>query len=134
MLAFEVSINGERACLAGVGEFGIVSTIVTWVRRIGDPPGPDGTPVAEPYIYVGGRTLDASVKWIPKQVFAVGDSILIRIVDVPEVDPPRTSIPFTEDESPEARERQQRAYYEHLKAMYEPTDPPPGGPPDEVEP
>ena len=33
MIAFEVSLNGKRACVAGVEGFGVLSAILSWVRR-----------------------------------------------------------------------------------------------------
>jgi hypothetical protein len=33
MIAFEVSLNGKRVCTAGVQDFGVLSAIVSWVRR-----------------------------------------------------------------------------------------------------
>lgn len=38
MISFEVSVNGERLCRAGVGEYGVLSAIATWGRRQGPPP------------------------------------------------------------------------------------------------
>src|ERR1700686_3917331 len=36
MRAFEVSVNGEKLCLAGIGDDGVLTTIVTWAGRQGD--------------------------------------------------------------------------------------------------
>jgi len=33
MRAFEVYINGERACLAGIGDDGVLTAIVSWVSK-----------------------------------------------------------------------------------------------------
>ena len=33
MRAFEVSINGKRACRAGVGDQGVLIAIVTWASK-----------------------------------------------------------------------------------------------------
>lgn len=31
MLAFEITINGKRKCVAGIGEPGVVTTTLTWI-------------------------------------------------------------------------------------------------------
>lgn len=31
MRAFEVSLNGKKLCLAGIGDNGVLTTIVNWV-------------------------------------------------------------------------------------------------------
>src|SRR5207244_13340347 len=33
MIAFEVSLNRKRVCTAGVPDFGVLSAILSWVRR-----------------------------------------------------------------------------------------------------
>ena len=33
MIAFKLSINREYVCTAGVPAFGVLSAIITWVRR-----------------------------------------------------------------------------------------------------
>jgi len=30
MIAFEVSLNGNKVCNAGVGDVGVLTTIITW--------------------------------------------------------------------------------------------------------
>ena len=44
MRCFEVDVNGERYCLAGVGDVGALSAFVTYVGVRG----PDGATVAGP--------------------------------------------------------------------------------------
>ena len=36
MRAFEVSVNGEKVCVAGIGEDGVLTTIVHWAARQGE--------------------------------------------------------------------------------------------------
>ena len=33
MICLEVQINGERICRAGVGEFGVLASSITWVNN-----------------------------------------------------------------------------------------------------
>jgi len=33
MICFEVKINGNKVCVAGVGESGVLSSIINWVKR-----------------------------------------------------------------------------------------------------
>ena len=88
MIAFEVHLNGEKLCTAGLGDLGVISAILGWR---GKQPYKDGT-VPE------GAALDFSVRgltnpagehveWAHPQVH-IHDEIRIRIVDVDQVDPP----------------------------------------------
>jgi hypothetical protein len=56
MLCFEVSLNGERLCTAGVGEYGVLSTILTWVwsrtEEVGSPEREERK--RKPDLHVGG--------------------------------------------------------------------------------
>lgn len=33
MIAFEETLKGKRVCTEGVEDFGVLSTVLTWVRR-----------------------------------------------------------------------------------------------------
>ena len=35
MIAFEVFLNGNKVCRAGVGDLGVLTTVLSWVRREG---------------------------------------------------------------------------------------------------
>jgi hypothetical protein len=86
MTAFEVYLNGEKLCTAGLGDAGVLSAILSWR---GAQPYKDGTKPDAPSIEfsVGGLTSPAgeNVRWAEPSVRA-GDEILIRIVDTEFVD------------------------------------------------
>jgi hypothetical protein len=85
MRAFEVSLNGKRFCLAGIGNDGVLTANVTYVpvrkRR-------------ETRIYIGGLILpqDEHVFW-KQSTLRVGDELRIKIVEKGSVDLPRTRLP-----------------------------------------
>jgi len=33
MTCFEVEVNGKKVCVAGVGEFGVLTATLSWVRN-----------------------------------------------------------------------------------------------------
>jgi hypothetical protein len=37
MRAFEVHVNGQRACIAGIGDDGVLTAIVSWASKYTDP-------------------------------------------------------------------------------------------------
>jgi hypothetical protein len=80
MKAHEVFINGRRVCLAGVGDDGVLSTIVNWV---GDPSGDD---YCLTVTGLDNRT-GQHFKWDIPPV-EVGAEVLVRLVEVPAVDSP----------------------------------------------
>ncbi len=78
MIAFELSVNGEKLCTAGVGDKGILNAI------IGGP-----NPL---HLRVGGLSKEKHLQWItprPKTFeLKAGDEITIRIVETDVVDEP----------------------------------------------
>ncbi len=85
MLCFEVSVNGERWCRAGIGEFGSMDAAVTWVGVDGgsEPP----TTLSVTGLPAGGRGVhwrDITRRLVP------GDVVAVRLVEC-EPDPPETS-------------------------------------------
>jgi len=121
MIAFEVSVDGRKACTAGVPA-GVTSVIATWVRRPSrDPASSD--PVGdrreeELTLEVGGLTHDpdgASVhlSWL-RQPLAVGQRITFAVVETEAVDPAQSR----EREDPAGVARRKREYYERLKREY----------------
>jgi hypothetical protein len=118
MIAFEVAVNGKRTCIAGVENFGVVSTILTWVRRRSEH-SRDGNTIEEE-LTAEVRALDSRdptagehLKWL-SETLRVGDTISIRIVDVEKVDPPMSR--YRNDSEADARAKRQ--YYERLKREY----------------
>ena len=103
MLAFEVSINGERVCIAGVADPGTMTAMLTWVRRDLAKCSP-GVPLDEEELRfeVGGRTASDDLRWLDGTV-TVDDIVEIRVVDVEHVDVPSSIV---HDDPVEERARQ----------------------------
>jgi hypothetical protein len=83
MKAFEVYVNGERVCTAGIGPDGVLSAILSWVGS-GRRGGPDG----HLDFSVGGldsRT-DEYVRWAVPEL-RVGDEVSVLVVEAEQVDP-----------------------------------------------
>lgn len=86
MIAFEVSVNGNPVCLAGIGEDGVLGASVTATLPASEVP----TPI---WFNVGGLANDEHVTWVessshPRQALDVGDLVQIRIVEAETVDEP----------------------------------------------
>jgi hypothetical protein len=84
MVALEVTRNGKRVCVAGIGDDGVVSAHVHWNGRPGR--------AAHPQLNVGGLhgDTDVHVTWFGRAI-RVGDAVTVRVVEVAESDPPKTS-------------------------------------------
>lgn len=121
MLAIEVSVNGRRVCVAGL-PVGTVTASVATVNRQPRRQIRQGRshPARSAYLTVSGYTTTATDHefpwWVPTTTprLRIGDSVILRIVDVRRPDKPRT------------RRRQAKRpleHYEHreylrLKAKY----------------
>jgi len=108
MLAFEVHLNGKKVCTAGIGEPGVISSIITWVLGDGK-----GRPSEQEQVgvRVGGlisRT-EQHVTWFNRPLRR-GDKISIRIVEVDDADTPKKQ----PRESLAQRRRQQQAYLRRM--------------------
>lgn len=119
MIAFEIFVNGEKRCVAGAGEFGVLSGMV--VSTHSKPK--DAAPSArETYIEVGGLADGEHLKWI-SQALSPGDSVTFRVIDTAEVDAPDSR--YRDD--PASVAQRERRYYERLKKKYEETGSGDGG-------
>lgn len=79
MICFEVWVNGEKICLAGVGESGVLNSIVTW----------GGRQWIKTDLHVGGLVNDEHVRWTEKEhILEVGDEVTIKIVEADTADEP----------------------------------------------
>jgi hypothetical protein len=96
MIAFEISIDGQKKCTAGVADLGVVSVIASWARRASpDPTSGQPTPGSfeeELTLDVGGLMHDPDgaavhVRWL-QQPLSVGQQITLTIVETTHVDPP----------------------------------------------
>lgn len=79
MRAFEVYLNDEKLCVAGVGEYGVLTAIVDYV----------GNRENETSLHVGGLITPRNehVRW-RNRLLQVGDEVRIRIVDAKSIDRP----------------------------------------------
>ena len=95
MKCFEVTINGEKVCTAGVGDDGVLTSIVSLVMRsnASDEIGKSQNDNSENLdLRVGGLMNRESgetehVEWL-HQGLAVGDEIVIRIIEATVCDEP----------------------------------------------
>ena len=82
MICFEVWVNGEKICLAGVGDSGVLDSIVGWGGR-------QGRQLIKPNLHVGGLVNDEHVRWTEKDhTLEVGDEVTIKIVEADAADEP----------------------------------------------
>jgi hypothetical protein len=119
MIAFEVSIDGQKKCTAGISDLGVASVIATWVRRVSRDSS-SGEPIPgrfeeELTLEVGGLAHDpdgavVQVNWL-RQALKPGQQISFAIVETEAADPPQTR----DREDPAWVERKKREYYERLK-------------------
>jgi hypothetical protein len=93
MRAFQVSLNGEKLCTAGVGEDGVLTTIVTWVgptrNRARKGRRTSRSEDEDLDLRVGGliNPNREHVSWHECSL-RVGDEVQIQIVDRASVDRP----------------------------------------------
>jgi len=122
MIAFEVSIDGQKKCIAGVADIGVASVIASWVRRASrDPSSGETIPgqfEEELTLQVGGLEHDPDgapvhVSWL-RESLRPGQQITLGVVESEEADLPQTR----DREDPTWAERRKREYYERLKREY----------------
>ena len=116
MKAFDVRLNGKKLCVAGIGEDGVMSTLIDHVVRNGHN-GLDLT--------VGGllSPTDEHVTW-KRLPLKVGDKVEVRIIEAAAVDSPEER--FRRDSKQD--ERNSKAYVKALalkfgwKVLWRPKD------------
>ncbi len=123
MISFEIKINGQKVCKAGLDtEHGIFTAMLEWVRRdLTNFPLESQHKIPKEELrldVVGsithGKDDHENLEWVHRSL-SVGDEINITIIDSTEVD------------EPESRKRlnldfvniSKRKYYEQLKREYE---------------
>jgi hypothetical protein len=100
MRAFDISLNGKRICVAGIGDDGVLSTTITYVpfrnRR-------------ETVLYIGGLSLPQNehVLW-NRAMLKVGDEVRLKVVEKSSVDKPRERFPRDPGAEAKAEKRQLR--------------------------
>lgn len=93
MPVFHVYLNGKKVSTAGVGELGVLSAHVTWVRRKGKhvlAKKPDSVE-EELTLHVGGLVTprEEHVRWLDRNL-KTGDEVTIRVGEDAPVDRPRS--------------------------------------------
>ena len=118
MIAFEVNLNGKLICTASIEDIGVLTSMLTCVRRRARSQSHSGI---EEELTFDVTALDGHdpkqtehLKWLSEALHA-GDSISIRIVEVEAADPPVER--YRDD--PEAVERAKRRYFDQMKREYE---------------
>ncbi len=118
MICFQVEINGKKICTAGVGDFGVLTTVVSFVRnRKQNRPAPDGA--GQVKLDVSGTAslsdgVEENVNWAGSTL-NVGDEIRITLVDAIQADEPvqRTT------RDPVLELERTKAHYEWLISEFE---------------
>jgi len=91
MPVFQIYLNGKKVSTAGVGDLGVLSSHVSWVRRVGErtlSQKPIGVG-EELTLHVGGFIAPSGehVRWLDRKL-KVGDEVSIRVVKDALIDQP----------------------------------------------
>jgi hypothetical protein len=91
MIAFNVYLNGKKISTAGVGDIGVLSAHVTWVRRT-QKEMHIKMPEEELTLEVGGliSAKEEYVRWLDGTALKVGDEVRITVGKATKVDRPRS--------------------------------------------
>jgi hypothetical protein len=121
MIAFDVKVNGKRACVAGIPGYAVLTANLTWVRRHPRPPHLPRES-SELSLSVGGLEGNVSphdegqhLRWLTTDM-EVGDTATVRVVEREQVDKPRERYPQASPEQMEKdRKRSARFYLREYK-------------------
>jgi hypothetical protein len=113
MIAFEIFVNGERRGTAGIGDLGVLSAILTWVRRAPQNSRNGKSFEEELTLSVGGYHENTSSDWVNEKL-SVADSVTVNVISTDKVDAPKR----TRHEDPDRAEKSERRYFEQLKKKY----------------
>lgn len=122
MIAFEVIVNGNKLCDAGVEGLGVLTAILSSAHRVPQPEAEMNQlyPPDELILEVGG--LESAYNEVPGQQMSwaskhlkVGDTIVINIKSLEIVDPPEKLV--SEDPQEVVKEAKRR-YFEELKKEF----------------
>jgi len=122
MIVFEIKVNDEQACYAGIDSKGVLSTIITWVKKNQEELTSNEVNKnqfkEEITLNVGGLATGTNenklnLNWI-NRTLQVGDEINIKIIENSHIDEPTRK----EEENLNLIEQQERQYYEQLKQKY----------------
>jgi len=84
MRAFEIYVNGERLCCAGVSDASVLTAIIDYVGREKE----------RLHLHVGGLLIpqDEHVRWQDRDL-TVGDDVRVKIIEIDTVDAPTKRFP-----------------------------------------
>jgi hypothetical protein len=113
MVGYNVYRNNERLCVAGVGEFGVLTACVAWAAHSPEKLGrwaAEGIAEQEPVELMlqveGLKSNDHApalhMRWVDASL-RVGDEIKIRVIDASRVDPATTEYQDNPDKDLEAK-------------------------------
>jgi hypothetical protein len=111
-LAFEVSLNGERLCIAGLPDARVLSTALSWSSSSQPIRLKKGTVLEQLYLHVGALTesrsgATAHPNWVAHSKLKVGDTFSVRIIGTADADPPVREQRLSPEE---AREEEYKLY------------------------
>lgn len=119
MICFEVTINGEKMCRAGVEDYGVISAIFSYVkaRPQANTENTNNRDSDEPNLHVGGLVNDTHLDWLDG-ILEVGDEVTIRVIEADHADAPVRE----HKQDAEELKRQRRNFYEKCKLEFENED------------
>lgn len=106
MIAFEIRLNDEKLCRAGIGDEGVLSAFVTLAARTMST----GARDENLFCNVGGLISPEGkhVSWINHKPLAVGDKIQVNIVEADSIDEYQKRDPTDDERLRQAKEDQVR--------------------------
>jgi|ERR1700676_2540159 hypothetical protein len=113
MRSFNVYLNGEKLCTAGIGDNGVLTTIVTWVA------GGKGESL---FLNVGGlvSSTEEHIDWANQKPLRVGDEVRIEIIESDSVDTPSQKRRLDTPKDINARKRYVRKMAKRLGLRVQP--------------
>jgi hypothetical protein len=82
MIAFVVKVNEQCVGTIGIGDSGVLNTIVSWLGRTGEP--------GDLHLSIGGLDThtDEHVRWSDPPEIKIGDTVSIQVIETDTVDTP----------------------------------------------
>ncbi len=107
MIAFIVSVNGQRVCTIGVGDSGVLGAHVSWSGGSGEAGDLD--------LGIGGldtRT-DEHIRWPHPPEIKVGDTVSVQVIETDTVDTP------TDRKTPAQLREEEQAFLTEMEAEHQ---------------
>jgi hypothetical protein len=121
MIAFEVIVNGNKLCDAGIEGLGVLTAILSSAHRVPQPEA-EMNQLCPPELILEVSGLQSArnegpgqqMSWASKDL-KVGDTIVINIKSLEIVDPPEKQMP---EDPQDVVEEAKRHYFEELKKKF----------------